>query len=68
MGNNYFAAKNMQANAMETIIEEEKSGFLSKHNLAIPPERIISQNNSLYTTTPFNNFSNNEGSIIQSRS
>ncbi len=48
--NNYFAMKD-HYNSME-IIEEEKSNFISKLNLAIPPEKIISQNNSLYTDSP----------------
>lgn len=47
--NNYFYKNQNNPNAMETIIEEEKSGFISKHILAIPPEKIISQDNSLYT-------------------
>jgi len=68
LSNNYFASKNSHGNAMETIIEEEKSGFITKHNLAIPPDKIISQNDSLYTTSPINHFANHRNSKTNSRS
>jgi len=51
--NNYFAPQNSDISPMNTIEEVDKSNIISKHDLAIPPDKIMDQDDSLYTTTPF---------------